>query len=147
MLNSKILVLWGIFSVLIVIPSAPAYSAISWVSRGNCGFQLPDIPLVPPIGAFLNESITWNQLDGNDYWMQTASIHNLGGYALADGSNWNNMHSIEKLWDLSWRSYAGDWHIIGNQYVHGVHYNFDPFFGITYFLGYTFATTCNIYQW
>lgn len=147
MLKTKLLLSWAMCLILSAAPFPKSHAAISWVSRGNCGFELPPLPFVPPVGAFLNESITWNQLDGNDYWMQTATVHNLGGYANANGSNWNGMHFEAQPWALGWRSYAGDWHFVGNQFVHGVHYYFDPIFGISYFLGYTFATTCNIYQW
>tara|TARA_R110001599_G_scaffold239717_1_gene439280 strand:- start:222 stop:671 length:450 start_codon:yes stop_codon:yes gene_type:complete len=133
--------------IVLTIQSVPSYAAISWVSRANCGIALPGIPFLPPVGYFLNESITWNQFDGNDYWMQTGSVHNQGGYAAADGSNWIDMHAPTDPWAYGWRSYAGDSHALSIWFVHGVHYSYDDFWGITYFLGYTFATHCNITQW
>jgi hypothetical protein len=102
------------------------------------------MPFSLPVGVHANESITWNQLDGYNYWMQTGSVHNQGGFALADGSNWVNKHEKLALWDVTWRSYAGDAHPTPVWHVHGVHYTFDAIYGITIFLGYTFATDCNI---
>ncbi|HMN44811.1 MAG TPA: hypothetical protein PKE27_09575, partial [Povalibacter sp.] len=122
-----------------------AFGAISLVSRANCNVT----PFPGITGLNFNESISYNKFDGNDYWFQTASVHNLGGYAVQDGSNWNNMHHDAKTWEHTWRQWTGDlWHSwpLPTWYVHGVHYYVNPGNGLTY-LTYTFATTCNITEW
>jgi len=55
-------------------------------------------------------------------------------------------YEIDNL-DYTWRSYAGDTHAFPVWQAHGAHYWFDPYMGMTVFLGLTFATTCNITQW
>lgn len=131
---------------LCLTPLAANSAALTWFSRANCGVPFPFAPFT---GIYFNESISWTGITGPSYYLQTFSHHNLNGYALQDGSNWLGYHYKDSGFDYTWRSYAGDLHssTIPQQWVHGNHWLLDASVGVWYYLGYTFATGCNITEW
>jgi hypothetical protein len=134
-------------SLLLIMSSVPANSAaLTWFSRANCGVPFPYTPLT---GLYFNESVSWTGITGPSYVLHTFSNHNLAGYALQDGSNWLGYHYENSGLAYTWRSYAGDvthGAPFPTWYVHGNHWYINPYLGVIY-LGYTFATGCNITQW
>jgi len=54
-------------------PTIPAHAVLSWFSWANCGITLPYIPW---LGIYMNESVSWNQLDEIDRWLITSTVHN-----------------------------------------------------------------------
>jgi len=104
--------------------AAPAAQAeLTWFSRANC---------------FNNESISWDWIWNDYYWLLTFSNH----YHSAGA------HQVSKGWEYTWRSFAG--HpgegTSGGWYVEGYHYTWDDYWGFSY-LGSTAAVDCNFSAW
>jgi hypothetical protein len=141
-----------LLGVLLVVSPLTAYSeTLTWFSRANCPVVV--VPWSPTTGLFVDESVTWTSFNGTEVPLYTATHHNLNGYALIDGSNWSGYHYLESVappdwFEWNWRSYAGHAKSSGLPltWVHGEHWLWVGFNGMA-FLGYTFATDCNLTEW